>query len=271
MAGIAAIPVFSFDRDVAYQQAVGEVARTTQRGACVRLVEENFESVYMTGNSLDVFMAHERLEPENIDVVLDMRSIVQKPLQQLGIRMREILNGLRLRCSWRSLILAGSNFPKDVTEIKRHTSVNISRAEYRLWLGLNEREDAWSILRFGDYGIVFPEFADRQWGGANINAKIRYTCDSDWLVLRGCSLKEDGYAIQYPELARKLIGEIGYCGESFSWGDSYIYRCARGLVGPGNLSTWVAVDTCHHLELVSAQIYSAVRTRVPLPKRTTSA
>lgn len=43
--------------------------------------------------------------------------------------------------------------------------------------------------------------------------------------------------------------------ETYSVGDHDFYRRAQGVIGPGSPTGWVAADTNHHLELVSAQAW----------------
>jgi hypothetical protein len=84
------------------------------------------------------------------------------------------------------------------------------------------------------------------------SAKIRYTRESDWIILKGTAYRKNPK--QFHQLAAGIASETGYLEMGFSWGDDYIAGCAKMQVGPGNLETWVRVDTNHHIELVSEQI-----------------
>jgi len=59
---------------------------------------------------------------------------------------------------------------------------------------------------------------------------------------------------QYHDLAQQVMDSDLYLGEQYSYGDRRIAHCASHQCGPGNLATWVQVDTNHHLEYTSSQI-----------------
>ncbi len=106
---------------------------------------------------------------------------------------------------------------------------------------------------FGDYAISsavpfdFEPYMD-------VSAKIRYTTDEHWLVVKGKSTKRNGFE-QYHDLAKQVVERIEYCGPMFSEGDRYIDNCAHHRTrGPGNSSTWVEVGVNHHLTFVSRQL-----------------
>ena len=88
-------------------------------------------------------------------------------------------------------------------------------------------------------------------------AKIRYTLDDHWLIVKGHSLATPPKYGQFHSLARKLIRQREYMGPAFSWGDNYAAECAKGKATSGNLAKWVKVDTNHHLTFVAHQIASA--------------
>lgn len=58
---------------------------------------------------------------------------------------------------------------------------------------------------------------------------------------------------QHCELARRLIRSGYYLYPGFSWGDNEIQRCANGEIG-GGATTWITIDTSHHLTYVVAEI-----------------
>lgn len=51
-----------------------------------------------------------------------------------------------------------------------------------------------------------------------------------------------------------------YSGPAFSAGDQRMSLAAQGLASPGTPAIWVAGDLCHHLELVSAQVWASIQT-----------
>jgi hypothetical protein len=91
----------------------------------------------------------------------------------------------------------------------------------------------------------------------NASAAIRYTLADRWLIVRGKSLRQNpaGFS-QYYSLSRTLAARSDFMGAAFSWGDGEIQKRARRQGTTGNLTTWVAVGTNHHLALVSDQVAS---------------
>jgi len=75
-----------------------------------------------------------------------------------------------------------------------------------------------------------------------------------FLILKGHSLKKGQRYGQFHDLARKLAERKDYYGKEFSWGDSYILDCANRQVTSGNLSTWRAVGTSHHVTVIARSI-----------------
>lgn len=56
------------------------------------------------------------------------------------------------------------------------------------------------------------------------------------------------------DLAKKLVESQHYLGPEFSWGDSQILQGSLGQGTPGNSTTWIAIDTNHHIAYVVAEV-----------------
>jgi hypothetical protein len=108
---------------------------------------------------------------------------------------------------------------------------------------------------FGDYAISHPAslFVDMRL--LKPSAKIRYTADDGWYIIKGENVRDYGFE-QYHDLSEKVVGSRYYCGPAYSWGDGYLKKCADGTGKTGNLTTWVQVDTNHHIEKVTRDIAS---------------
>lgn len=164
----------------------------------------------------------------------------------------EAIYALYNDCRYRSITLAGSNYPSDVTPIHSDSIGYLPRKEYKLWKDVSSILGERVAIRFGDYGVLHPDFTDRE-SFANVNAKIRYTIEDSWMIARAKSG-------QYFELAEKVRMSPHYCGPSFSYGDGRINLCADHQSGPGNLRTWVGVDMNHHLHFVTLQVEHHIKT-----------
>src|SRR6185503_18493121 len=109
---------------------------------------------------------------------------------------------------------------------------------------------------FGDYAISSPDLLDdvdpRM---MKLSAAIRYTTDSDWLLIKAGLLRKKGFG-QFHDLSKFLLGRPEYKGSSHCWGDEYISLCAVRTQQPGSLMIWRKVGTNHHLTLVQQQVAS---------------
>jgi hypothetical protein len=150
------------------------------------------------------------------------------------------------------LTLIASSFPRGLSNVKADSTRRLPRGEFNLWQHVVQSNKLARIPSFGDYGIVNP--ADEDFAGKTMkpSAKIRYTIEEDWLIIRGKSLRKD--LNQYHDLSEKLINEKEFLGAGFSWGDDYVSECARKIKFSRQLTQWVAVDTNHHLTFVADQI-----------------
>ncbi|HHF3242208.1 TPA: hypothetical protein ACPJ2D_004237 [Vibrio alginolyticus] len=60
-------------------------------------------------------------------------------------------------------------------------------------------------------------------------------------------------------LCKPLVGSGYFCGAEFSGGDMMIEKCAnygtvKGKVFVGNPTSWVAIDTAHHMTYVTQEV-----------------
>jgi hypothetical protein len=157
---------------------------------------------------------------------------------------------------WRSLTLASSSFPENLSDFGRDVIGKTERSDWLLWRGLIKNSGSINRLpRFSDYAISHPEIPEIDPRLMQASASIRYTADEHWLIVKGRGVRLSGFS-QFNELCKKLIRRPEYKGPEFSWGDWFINECAEDREGPGNLTTWRQVGTNHHIKLVLHQIAS---------------
>ncbi|RZM22580.1 MAG: hypothetical protein EOO88_28965, partial [Pedobacter sp.] len=107
---------------------------------------------------------------------------------------------------------------------------------------------------FGDYGIVHPEKPEIDPKIMRATAKIRYTMEDCWLVIKGEGLHKGDRYKQYFSLAEILASDPIFEGPDFSWGDDHVVNCSNRNTTTGNPTTWVKVDTNHHITFVVRQL-----------------
>ena len=241
--GLRLIPVTGPYRDAAYQAAVAAIAAVDRRGVCVRAVQDD---VFEGGFNTDLMstLTSLSLPPTDVDLIVDWGEIHQHNQGTVAMAAHSIISGLPALASWRSVTFAGSAFP---TMLQGVGMILIDRTEWLAWQHLRGRVSR--LVQFGDYCIAHPVYAPVPFTGS---AAIRYTIDDYWLIVRGRSLRGGAYGgfSQFVALSQQLIADSRYCGRAFSWGDDYIYQCAQQTVGTGNLTTWRAVGTNHHITFV---------------------
>ncbi len=110
---------------------------------------------------------------------------------------------------------------------------------------------------FGDYAISHPVPKELDPRTMRMSASIRYTTESEWLVVKGRNVRQFGFD-QYFALSKALVERPEFSGLSFSWGDQYIADCADGITGPGNATTWRKVGTNHHITLVTRELANLI-------------
>lgn len=254
---IILIPTTGFDRDDSYQDAVRKAAGTDQRGVCLRVGSEDIEDIGEMRDAAKQLLKRCSLSPEACDVILDLREISARDLNGLCEHICDVLRAFPYVNRWRTFTLAGSSFPMSLSGIQSNSVQAITRAELNLWKKV--QADAKNLPRipsFGDYGICHPEFPDFDMKLMRMSVNLRYTTEAKWLVFKGRDARRFGYD-QFNELCAELVDRKEFAGPDFSWGDSYVERCANDLDGPGNASSWRKAGTNHHLTLVGEQVANA--------------
>lgn len=250
---LLAIPVTGLRRGADYQAAVKDVIRDDNRGVCIRLENEDFEDLLGLGGSLDSLLVFLGISKADADLLLDFRDLTANQTSTVSLAAQSIVSLLPGINDWRSLIFAASGFP--ATMPGPSTTTTVPRAEWSVWEGLvKHRHRLPRLPTFGDYGISHPDpLDDVDPRNMRLSASIRYTTDTEWLILKGRGLRKFGFA-QFHDLSKTLIARPEYKGATYSWGDGYIEECAGRTKNPGSLSTWRKVGTNHHLTLVSEQV-----------------
>jgi T4 beta protein len=253
-AGRRFTPVYGFELNDSLWPQLAVVTQRLKEGFCFRIDGDDLDDkAEETWRQVIERTAELRLEPLNIDLLIDLRFVGLREVRGLEELVLDFLL-LRPRAFVpRSLAIAGSSALKEVSAIPTHGITPITRVELKLWARLQaELADTFRLI-FGDYGIVNPEFTQV---GANpyMNGKIRYTAADRIHYFRGSRLREPpGYA-QYHTLARRVRDSEVFCGPEFSVGDKYIADCAARRDHPGSMGTWVWVDQNHHFEYTADQV-----------------
>lgn len=250
---IQAIPVAPLFASPALHRAIAETATRDRRGACLRLRPADilcgdFDS------ALDAFREDAGLRWRNVDLIVDLGAIGAEEASETATVAEHLIELIPSVNSWRSLTVAASAFPPDLSGLTRDEISAIPRAEWAAWRRVTgKRHRLPRLPAFADYAIAHPAVPTLNPRTMRLSANIRYTVPGHWLVARGRDVKQHGWG-QTRELCKALVGRPEYVGASFSKGDQYIEECAFGTRGPGNATVWRAVGTSHHLTLVTREV-----------------
>lgn len=253
--GLRLIPVTALDRDAAYQAAVGICALGKSRQVAIRIgTDDIFDdqvSDLLTGllETLNVLV-------ENVHIIIDLQYVDASTAGVLLKVLPKQLNAIDALGKARTLTLLGTAFPVDLSDVNPGVGA-ITRAEWALWTALRTKK-LFRVPTFGDYSIAHFDTREIDPRTMRVSASIRYTGKSEWHIFRGHWLRNPNYSgfDQYRDLSNAVIQHPEYSGSTFSWGDDFIYKCANGTGGTGNLSQWRQVGNSHHITFAVRQIAS---------------
>lgn len=245
---VAPILVTRLAADLQSQDLVKLIGVNSDQGVCIRITKADLRSAVLEPRielTLDLLGRRAR----DLDIVVDygVCRASDPPLSYIEERLPRFE-------SWRSLIVLGGSFPKDLGGL----SVGEHELIRQEWLNWSKQIAVMSsrIPTFGDYTTQHAFYEDPP-QNANVSASIRYTSSEYWVVMRGEGLRNKtgaGFA-QYPAIAQLLMGRKEYRGPSFSYGDRYISQVAtRDLATTGNPETWLRAGINHHIVFAVQQI-----------------
>ena len=248
---LSLIPVTGLKRSIDYQSAVASIARTDDRGVCIRVHLDDIQRSSFQ-SALGQLLSYLKLQPEEVDFLADYQ-VIDNSSPSLG----SLCKGLPSIGRWRTFTMASGAFPKDLTGFTLGQHL-LLRLDWRVW---RDQVTASATLprrpAYGDYTIQHPIFSEPP-ERANFSASIRYTTDKHWVIMRGEGVFNDdspGFA-QWPANAQLLCGRSEFCGADFSYGDEYIEQMSLQTEKTGSAETWLRAGINHHLTFVVRQIAS---------------
>jgi hypothetical protein len=246
----SAIPVTGCERAPQYQRAVRSIARTDQRGVCLRLSLRQAASGD-TEDLIRTLLAQLQGKPENTDLILDLDAPANfNPIEGFVKLLLATIRRLPHRNKWRTFTLMGTSFPETMGVIRSGFEL-LPRHEWIVWKRLVQELTLAKLrlLAFGDYAISHPAVLHVDMRIVKPAASLRYTVDDAWYILKGRNVREHGFK-QYHRLCEEVASSRHFAQRAMSEGDAYIEDCARKKARTGNLTTWRWVGTNHHIEKV---------------------
>jgi hypothetical protein len=136
--GLLPIPVTGLNRASEYQDAVKDASDTDNRGVCVRLESDDLEDFADLASNLDATLAFFGLPASQIDLIIDFGSIAPA-IGPMALAANSVIASLPQINDWRTLTLAATAFPQDLSSISARSSALLPRTEWAIWLSLAAR------------------------------------------------------------------------------------------------------------------------------------
>lgn len=195
-----------------------------------------------------------KLAPRQCDFVFDLEDLSSES-EGSDFLVKTCINALvkfPFVSNCRRLTLAGTSFPKNLSEIDEGSSKAYPRNELEIWEKIKD------ILRrpivFGDYGIENPNFDDKDFRGIKKHCvNLRYTCNNYFIIYKGPDKNKFG-CFPFLDLCSELIQSKHYKGPNFSSGDRDIYQCGTMRKSPGDPTYWREVGFGHHFVQTFRQV-----------------
>lgn len=154
--GLQLVPVTGIGRDPADHVAVAEAVEQDKRGACLRILLSELNSG-KAGVELQAVLKSLRLAPKEVDIVVDLGAVESKFEPSFETVLPGLLNALPHLTEWRSLALAASAFPSDLSGINVSSTQAIRRTDWHIWSKVAANSSVKRKPAFSDYAICSPE------------------------------------------------------------------------------------------------------------------
>lgn len=216
------------------------------RGLTIRLGGEDLdEEADDLDRALDGLLAGGQVGRAEVDLLLDLGAI-DGDIAVLGAGrlVLSLLRDLPSILSWRSVTVASGAFPVDLGSFTANVIGERPRYDAQLYDYVSKRKTP-RTPDYGDYAIAHPLLLV----GAAFSPppQLRYTVADRWLILKG--RRNDPLANQqFHRICQVIAGHPEFVGARLGQADARI--AAGSPEGPGNGSTWRAIGTTHHLDLV---------------------
>lgn len=246
------IPVTSTSSDMATREIAVNYSKSSGHGLCIR-IDKSHLTEDLSSHIAD-FVKSNNIRSEDVDLLIDLRVIEQDTnASDIATKLKQLPDLQK----WRSLIISGGVFPKDLTDFTAGEVHALDRLDWKLWNDIKTQLPRTPL--FSDYTIQHPFY---EYVAAIGSASVRYTADGQWWIFRGKipglinrRTKEKGPGReQYIGHARTLIKRDFYKNSDFSFGDAEIDRIAAdGNSKPGSPTTWLTIGINHHITLAARQ------------------
>lgn len=230
------------------EDTVKHLSEGSTNGIALRLyveeiLDDDFEGIF------DEFTSN--IDISKTDLIIDAQSIESNKINETTFLLKGSINLISDIQSYRSVIFTSNSFPRSL-EVERYKLTTIPRIESVLF------EKVSGHFRKNGVELVYSDYSINHWSyfefivGIQPSFNIRYTTPDHYVIYKGDTNKKGGLKIEkVSEGCRLLVESAHYFGEDFSWGDNEINEKATGeSTKSGNLTTWRAIGTNHHITFI---------------------
>lgn len=244
---VEVIPVLGIERDIAYKLAIRNIVVAGANAIAVRLDTEDIQLPSVLVARILRLVSEIGASDLPLHIFLDFRSIEQTASDVIQMQAAKALVELR-KLSPARIVFAASAMVSNMGGYKKDTLNILPRRDFLTW-GLIS--NSYPDVHYADYGVVHPDYFDFDPRVIKPAAKIRYTADKEWVIVKGARWQSD--TSQHRRLSQMLRAKEQFRGDD-SWGGEYIVSAANGRPKYGTLETWVTIDQNNHITHTVKQI-----------------
>jgi len=237
---IDAIPVVGVERDTAYKLAVRHVVSAGVDAIAVRLGNEDIQLHSMLVERVSRLISEIGASDLPLHVFMDFRSIEHMNSDVIQIRFIRALAEVR-KLNPSRIVFAASAIVSDMGKLKKGTLKPVARRDFLVWEMLAKINPD---INYADYGIIHPGYFDFDPKTIKPAAKIRYTSDKEWLIVKGSRWVSD--TSQHRNLSKLLYKSHQFRGAD-CWGGEKIVSAALDGDAFKRLEDWVTIDQNNHI------------------------
>lgn len=256
-AGIVFTPVTGLSRTSDVAAALSH----RENGLALRISRGELEQGELA-TRISVFLIENGLTTREVDLIIDLGTVEDLIVEGIEALMDEFMAEVPDHSGWNTLTVSACAFPKSMGVIERNSHALTERSEWLAWKEhlYNRRQYLARLPSFSDCAIQYPAgvegFDPRIMA---VSASVRYTLETEWLLIKGQSTKSIRAGIQFPGLAHELVyGSFRshFYGTQHCKGCELMKAAADGVPSLGSAEVWRQLGTIHHLSVVTQAVVS---------------
>lgn len=237
---VRAIPVIGLERDVQYKLSVRAVVANGAEALAIRLEAEDIQLTSVLAGRVKQLVGELGATAIPIHIFCDFRSVAGQSPDALRAQFLKAYLELS-KVGAARVVFAASAMVPNMGNYKKDSFNRVPRIDYLTWQAIAKVAPS---VDFSDYGVVHPDYIDLDPRVIKPSAKIRYSTDREWLIVKGSRWADN--TSQHHRLSQVLQGKSEFRGAD-CWGGEYITTAAAGRRSYGALETWVTIDQNTHI------------------------